>query len=439
MPLNSRRRYALVGAGSRAGMFLRAITGDHADVAELVAMADTNQARPAVHNKRLAEPVPVYDAADFTEMLKRERVDVVLVATVDRYHDHYVAAALDAGCDAITEKPMTVDVAGCRRILDAQRRTGRDVRVTFNYRYNPLHEAVKRVISSGEIGEVGSVHFEWLLDVRHGADYFRRWHRDKANSGGLLVHKAGHHFDLVNWWLDDGPEQVFAAGRLFFYGEQGRRHGYARDYERAHGAADADGDPFALRMADEPTMRELYLEAEGYDGYIRDRNVFAPGVTIEDDMAVLVRYTRGASMSYHLTAYAPWEGYRVMFNGSKGRLELEVVESDHVSPAAAAGVKGEPGAESTAEKGSKRLLLRPFWAPPREIGVDGLSRHGHGGADVRMLADLIRPDAPPDPLGRTANAVDGARALLTGLAANESLAQGQAVRVPDLLNLEDNE
>ncbi|GGN42412.1 putative dehydrogenase [Actinoplanes campanulatus] len=439
MPLSSRRRYALVGAGSRAGMFLRAITGDHADVAELVAMADTNQARPAAHNRRLAEPVPVYDAADFTEMLKRERVDVVLVATVDRYHDHYVAAALDAGCDAITEKPMTVDVAGCRRILDAQRRTGRDVRVTFNYRYNPLHEAVKRVISSGEIGEIGSVHFEWLLDVRHGADYFRRWHRDKANSGGLLVHKAGHHFDLVNWWLDDGPEQVFAAGRLFFYGEQGRRHGYARDYDRAHGAATADGDPFALRMADEPTMRELYLEAEGDDGYIRDRNVFAPGVTIEDDMAVLVRYTRGASMSYHLTAYAPWEGYRVMFNGSRGRLELEVVESDHVSPGAAAGVKGEPGAESAAEKGFKRLLVRPFWAPPREVVVDGLSRHGHGGADVRMLADLIRPGAPKDPLGRTAGAVDGARALLTGLAANESLAQGQAVRVQDLLDLEDNE
>ncbi|WP_430791417.1 Gfo/Idh/MocA family protein [Actinoplanes sp. G11-F43] len=442
MTLSTRRRYALVGAGSRAGMFLRAITGDHADVAELVAMADTNPARPAVHNERLARlgvpPVPVYDAADFTEMLKRERVDVVLVATVDRYHDHYVAAALDAGCDAITEKPMTVDAAGCRRILDAQRRTGRDVRVTFNYRYNPLHEAVKRVIASGEIGEIGSVHFEWLLDVRHGADYFRRWHRDKENSGGLLVHKAGHHFDLVNWWLDDSPAQVFAAGRLFFYGDQGRRHGYARDYDRAHGAAGAEGDPFALRMADEPAMKELYLDAENHDGYHRDRNVFAPGVTIEDDMAVLVRYTGGASMSYHLTAYAPWEGYRVMFNGSRGRLELEVVESDHVAPAAAAGVKGEPGAESTAEQGFKRLLVRPFWAPPREITVDGLSRQGHGGADVRMLADLIRPDPPEDPLGRTANAVDGARALLTGLAANESLLRGEAVHVHELLDLEDN-
>ncbi|KUL30009.1 Gfo/Idh/MocA family protein [Actinoplanes awajinensis] len=434
-------RYALVGAGARAGMFIRALTDDHADVAQLVALADTNPERLAVHNRRLAAEgkaqVPLYAASDFTEMLKRERVDVVLVTTVDRYHDEYLVAAMEAGCDAVTEKPMTVDVPGCRRILAAQARTGRRVRVTFNYRYNPLHQAVKQVLASGEIGEIGSVHFEWLLDVRHGADYFRRWHRDKANSGGLLVHKAGHHFDLVNWWLDDAPDQVFAAGRLFFYGEQGRRHGYARDYDRAHGAAAAEGDPFALRMADEPAMRELYLQAEQHDGYLRDQNVFAPGVTIEDDMAVLVRYARGPSMSYHLTAYAPWEGYRVMVNGSRGRLELEVVETDHVAPGAAGAVKGEPGSLSSAEQGWRRLLVRPFWAPPREITVDGYSRQGHGGADVRMLADLIRPDAPPDPLGRTANAVDGARALLTGLAANESLATGQAVRVSDLLDLEE--
>ena len=46
---------------------------------------------------------------------------------------------------------------------------------------------------------------EWLLDTRHGADYFRRWHRNKNNSGGLMVHKATHHFDLVNWWMIPTP------------------------------------------------------------------------------------------------------------------------------------------------------------------------------------------------------------------------------------------
>src|SRR3954451_10064853 len=268
--MGGRRRYAVVGTGARAEMFVRAMVGEHADRCAVVALADTNPVRARVHRDLVtslgAPPPAVYDAADFGRMLAEERIDTVLVSTVDRYHDRYIVAALEAGCDAVTEKPMTIDAARCRSILDAVARTGRRVTVTFNYRYNPLHERVRELLAGGEIGEVGSVHFEWLLDVRHGADYFRRWHRDKANSGGLLVHKATHHFDLVNWWIDSEPVKVFADGKLFFYGaENGRRRGLARDYERADGAAAAADDPFAIKLAANGVLRELYLEAEHED------------------------------------------------------------------------------------------------------------------------------------------------------------------------------
>ncbi|WP_431907836.1 Gfo/Idh/MocA family protein [Micromonospora carbonacea] len=434
-----RTRHAVVGTGARAEMFVRALVRDHADTAELVAFADVNQARMDAHNRWLGElghpPVPTYRADEFAAMLAKERVDTVLVTTVDATHDEYIVAALHAGCDVVSEKPMTVDAPRCRRILDAVAETGRHVTVAFNYRYNPLHEQLRRLLADGAVGEIGSVHFEWLLDVRHGADYFRRWHRDKANSGGLMVHKASHHFDLVNWWLDATPVEVYAAGRLFFYGDAGRRHGYARDYERAHDAPAAADDPFALRMTEHPRLRELYLDAEAEDGYHRDQNVFAPGVTIEDDMAVLARYSTGATMTYHLTAYAPWEGYRVMVNGSRGRLELEVVESEFVSPQAAGALKGAAlhGAEAAAEGGSATLTLRPYWQPPRRIEVEGYTRQGHGGADARMTRVLF--GGATDPLRRAATARDGALALLTGLAANRSFETGQAVRVADLLSL----
>ena len=437
--MSRRPRYALVGAGARAEMFVRAIVVDHAATAELVALADPNPVRLEAHNRWLVElgaaPVPAYPAAMFVEMLDKEDVDAVVVTTVDRTHDEYIVAALDAGRDVITEKPMTVDAARCRRILDAVERTGRRVTVTFNYRYNPVHERVRELLASGEVGEIGSVHFEWLLDVRHGADYFRRWHRDKANSGGLLVHKSSHHFDLVNWWLGARPVDVHAFGRLFFYGEAGQRHGYARPYDRVHGAAAAGGDPFALHLADHPRLTELYLDAEAEDGYLRDRNVFAPGVTIEDDLALLVRYDTGATMTYHLTAYAPWEGYRLMVNGSRGRLELEVVESDHVSLAASGALKGAAlhGAEAAAEQGGTRLTVRPYWAPPRDVGTPGHTREGHGGADARMTAVLF--GGQTDPFSRTATERDGALALLTGLAGNESMATGQPVHVADLLTV----
>jgi predicted dehydrogenase len=418
----ARRRLALVGTGHRAEMFVRAATREHADRVELVAFADVNPARIATHNRWLEadgiKPLPAYAAGEVPEMLAREEVDALIVTSVDRTHADHIVTALDAGRDVITEKPMTVDAPSCRRILDAADRSGRDVSVAFNYRFNPVHEMVRTLLARGEIGEIGSVHFEWLLDVRHGADYFRRWHRDKANSGGLLVHKSGHHFDLVNWWLDAAPASVYADGRLFFYGEQGRRHGYARGYQRASGSDDAQGDPFALDLGSDRRLKELYLDAEAQDGYHRDQNVFAPGVSIEDDMAVLVRYDTGATMTYHLTAYAPWEGYRVMFNGSKGRLELEVVESSYAGGDAAHG---------------GTLTLRPFWSPPTPIEMQPYDRDGHGGADKRMTAVLM--GGVPDPLRRSATARDGALALLTGLAANQSLQTAAPVRVADLLDL----
>ncbi|MFG2374240.1 Gfo/Idh/MocA family protein [Streptomyces sp. NPDC048504] len=434
-----RRRCAVVGLGARAQLFTQALSGPYADRVELVGFCDVNAHRMAVHSQWIGADLPAYAAEDFEEMLRRERVDLVVVCSVDRTHDHYIVRALEAGCDVVTEKPMTTDAPRARRILDAQRRTGRDVRVAFNYRYNPVHAAVKETLASGAIGEIGSVHFEWLLDLRHGADYFRRWHRDKANSGGLMVHKASHHFDLVNWWLGTAPETVYAQGGLFFYGDEaGRRRGLAREYARAHGSPAAEGDPFAVRLADSPVLSALYLDAEAEDGYHRDQNVFGPGVTIEDDMAVLVRYASGATLTYHLTAYAPWEGYRIAFNGSAGRLELLVEESTWTRPQArtdgASAVMH--GTAVGDDAGRTQLLLRRFWEQPAEVKV-ATGEGGHGGGDVRMLEDLFGGPRTggPDPLGRAAGATDGARSLVTALAANESFETGLPVQARDLLEV----
>lgn len=430
------RRFAVVGLGGRAELYVTSLAGTYGDRAVLVGFCDPNPTRMAVHSehlKALDHPdVPHYAPADFARMLAEQRPDTVVVTSMDVTHDDYIVAALDAGCDVITEKPMTIDAQRCRRILDAERASTGTVRVTFNYRYNPVHEQVKRVLAAGSIGEIGSVHFEWLLDTRHGADYFRRWHRDKANSGGLMVHKSTHHFDLVNWWLDDRPELVFGSGKLFFYGqENGERRGLARDYERAHGAAAAADDPFAIRLADNDKLRRLYLDAEGDDGYHRDQNVFAPGITIEDDMAVLVRYSRGTTMSYHLTAYSPWEGYRIGFNGSAGRLELIVHENRWArSPVEAAG----PAIHGTEAEQDARatLTLHPHWGPPQTL-LDEPLGHGHGGGDARMLADILDPD-PHDPLGRGAGVTDGAWSLVTGLAANQSFVTGLPVTAREVLD-----
>ncbi len=427
----ARRRYAQVGTGGRATFYYEAIAGDYRETSELVAFCDMNQTRMDYANRVLQEtyhqkPVPTFTPDRFDEMIRTTRPDTVVVTSIDRTHHRYIIRAMELGCDVITEKPMTVDEVKCQAIFDAIRRTGRKLRVTFNYRYAPHITKVRELLRDGIIGDIHAVHFEWVLDTVHGADYFRRWHRDKRNSGGLLVHKATHHFDLVNFWLASRPKTVFAFGDLMFYGrENAEKRGLTRFYSRVHGSPNATGDPFALDLAGNPVMKAVYLDAEKDDGYLRDQSVFGDGISIEDTMAVLVRYANGAMMSYSLVAYSPWEGFHVNLTGSKGRLEVEVIENSYVSLA------GEKSQEGAARE--RHIVVRPQFAPPYEVPIDE-AEGGHGGGDPVLLNDIFGTPKP-DPFNRAASHIDGAWSILTGIAANRSMRTGLPVDVDTLVKL----
>jgi predicted dehydrogenase len=411
------RRYAVVGLGHRAQLYIDALLGEWSDTGEIVAFCDTNRTRMAYHNDRIGGAVPLFPADRYAEVLAL--ADAVVITTVDARHADYVCAALDAGVDVIVEKPLTVDAEGCARIAAAAGRSTARLIVTFNYRYSPRNSAVRRLLADGRIGRVTSVHFEWLLDTMHGADYFRRWHREKANSGGLLVHKSTHHFDLVNWWLGSSPETVFAQTGLRFYGPNGQPRPV-----RSHGAPELGTDPFLLDIAADPRLKALYLDAEHEDGYIRDRDVFGDGIDIDDTMSVLIRYTDRTTMTYSLTAYSPWEGYRVAFNGTRGRIELLVCERAWTPANGAV----DP---SAAEAGSfEHLTVQEHWQKPEEVTIVNGSG-GHGGGDRLLLDDVFR-GAGDDPLGRQAGYADGIRSVLTGVAADRSARTGLPVKLSDL-------
>jgi len=433
--MSARRRYAIVGTGSRAGMFVDATTVTYRDTAELVGLCDLSQRRMDWHNRRLETtagiaPRPTYLAGAFDRMVADTRPDTIIVTTVDATHHQYIIRAMELGCDVITEKPMTTDAGRMRAIFDAIARTGRSLRVTFNYRYAPAYTVLRRLMMEGIVGRPLCVDFSWVLDTRHGADYFRRWHRERANSGGLLVHKATHHFDLVNWWIDSYPRQVFALAGLGFYGRaNAEARGETYSYARYTGNDAARDDPFALFLDRNAALRGLYLDAEAETGYVRDRNVFGEPISIDDTMTVTARYRNGALLSYCLVAYAPWEGLRIAITGDRGRLEMDIVENvTHLM---------EDAERATASKGafrSRRITVYPMFGAPRDVEVPS-GEGGHGGADPVMLADLFLADPPLDPYGRAASHVDGAASALVGFAANESIRCGRLVHVDDLFRL----
>ncbi|MBI5382988.1 MAG: Gfo/Idh/MocA family oxidoreductase [Opitutae bacterium] len=425
-----RTRYAIVGTGSRHQMYQDAIEKTYAAYAELVALCDTNPGRLELARKRStkngAAQVPAgYLAADFAKMVAETKPNVVIVTTVDSFHHEYIIRALEAGCDVVTEKPMTNTPERCQAVLDACQRTGRHCRVTFNYRYSPPRTQVKDILMSGEIGDVLSVDFHWLLNTFHGADYFRRWHSQKKFSNGLMLHKATHHFDLVNWWLGAMPVAVSGTGKREFYTpEMAKRLGLASHHERCLTCPEKTKCGFFLDIAASNSLRELYLDHEKHDGYFRDRCVFRPEIDIEDTMNVLVKYDTGATMTYSLNAFNAWEGYQIAFNGTKGRLEHSAVESIYVN--------GTDSVQGGIKTGGITTRVIPLRGAARDF-TPWTASGGHGGGDKVMLDDLFLPTAPADKYLRAADERAGAASLLVGAAANRSFVTGQSVAIADLV------
>jgi predicted dehydrogenase len=403
----------------------------------LVGLVEPNPGRLSVHLNRLSDAgldttsVVAGQPDDLERVLKETEADRVIITSPDYTHAELIVRSLDADVDVVVEKPLTINAEATRQIADAVQRSGRQVIVTHNYRYSPRNSGLKKLIKNGAIGTPLSVMFEWVLDTAHGADYFRRWHRDKANSGGLLIHKASHHFDLVNWWLADTPTQVYARGGVRFYGSENaaaRKMGAHPD----RGTHDGTHSPWELDLRSDARLKALYLDNESYDGYHRDQDVFGPGVTTEDNLAVIVDYARDATLSYALNAHSPWEGYRVGVNGDEGRAELEVVERAAVLTDADGRAVIDPSAlpASSSRIGGERLTLQRHWEPAQDVKIEE-GTGGHGGGDALLLNDIFRGPGD-DWLERSADWLDGIRAIAVGMAGNESLRTGLPIKITDL-------
>ncbi len=405
-----KKRIAIVGTGVRAlGMWSKSVLQEYPDQVEFVGLCDINPGRLAYFKKATGFTCSTF--TDFEKMMKETTPDTLVVTTVDSTHHEFIVRGMELGADIITEKPLTTDEQKCEAILAAEKKTGKRVIVTFNYRYSPNRAKLYELLRNDSIGELTSVDFHWYLDIRHGAEYFRRWHRLKEKGGTLWVHKATHHFDLLNWWIESDPSEVYATGSLDFYGKNNSfRHTHCRPCPHKNNCK------FYFDITKNKGLTELYTDHEQHDGYLRDGCVWKEDINIYDKMAATIRYENGVQVSYSLTTYSPYEGYRIAFNGTKGRIDLWIEESNPVEE------KPYDEIVVTRNFGTREFIRIPH------------SKSGHGGGD-KILKDSIFNGGGDDPLHQEASVRDGALSILVGIAARKSCETGMPVKIADLTSI----
>lgn len=451
-----RRSYALVGLGQRGvNMFLLPLDRDFRDVAEIVGICDTTAERVTLARRKVNNEIEGFQNAAM--MLDAAKPEYLIVATPDYTHHTYVLEALKRGVNVICEKPITTSFENCAALLSAESSSRGTITATLNYRFVPIARRMKELLVSGLVGEIFSVEFSWFLDTVHGADYYRRWHREKSHSGGLLNHKSCHHFDFVNWLLDDEPELVHALAAQKVYGPHRKEVGV-----RCSGCKYATSCEFYYDLASDEASSELYASAETEDHYMRDACVFAPTVEIEDTYVLNVRYARGPLLSYCLHSYMPFEGWRMAMNGRNGRLECQLIQRTYdrdvhnlealarrsagraVDPVAIPAV-GAPTPSSPHH--SQYIRFYPMFGGVQEFSVAdaetstrrGVPRSGqptldHSDADRNLREALFR-GLTEDRLGQVAGLRTAIMASAVGLLAGKSLQSGRAETLRDYLDL----
>lgn len=427
----AKKRLALVGVGDRGTSFWgKRIVDNYGDIIEFVGLCDINPGRLELAKKNIGVDCPVFN--DFDEMVTKTKPDLVIVTTVDANHHHFVIRAMELGVDVLTEKPLTTDEVKAQAIIDAEKRTGKKVIVGFNYRYGTLFSAIKEQLAIKPIGKITSVDFHWYLNTYHGADYFRRWHGERNKSGTLLVHKSTHHFDLLNWLIDSDPLEVQAFGSLEHYGKNNKFRGV-----NCRNCAYTDQCKFYFDISRNKRYSQIYVQNEKYDGYIRDNCVWREEIDIYDKMAVQIKYANNVQVSYSLTTYSPYEGWRIAFNGMNGRLEswedIPWRMKEKVDQA-----ERHAAEMNQTERGNVRydeIFFQENFNRDHEIIKIEAARGGHGGGDSRLQDKIFRDPNMADPFKHAAGSRDGVMSAIIGIAARKSIEENRIVKIEELTDI----
>lgn len=428
-------KVVLVGTGDRGISFWgKRLVEHYNDIIEFVGLCDINPGRVAFAKKYIGANCPVFTS--FEEMITKTSPDLVMVATVDSNHHEFIIKAMEMGINVLTEKPLTTDELKCQQILDVEATSGKNLIVGFNDRWQPFTAKIKELMLEKRIGTLRSVDFHWYLNTYHGASYFRRWHGLRQYSGTLLVHKATHHFDFMNWIIDSDPMEVFAYGSLEFYGHNGPFRG-----RNCRDCAYKEKCRFFWDITKNDLYMDLYVTNEKYDGYIRDNCLFRREINIYDKMSVQVKYANNVVLNYSLTAYAPYEGWRLAMNGTEGRLDawkdIPWLADEKISQHDVHATQMDQSRKSVS-KDYNEIMIMDIFGDYESIRVPKV-KGGHGGGDSRMQDKLFRNPNEPDPLDQAAGSRDGAMSILIGIAARKSIESGQPVRIAELTSLEPRE
>lgn len=379
-------RTAVIGLGGRGLYFARQYDKAAHPGFELAAVCDLAADRLQKVRNKFGDSISYY--TDMHDMLARADIDAVLVATSDPDHVQPTLAALRAGKHVMVEKPLCQSVLDAKLMIQEARQARGIFMIGFELREVSVFRMMKQFAEEKRIGDIKIGHA--FDNVSVGGNYF--YHdpaKQKAFFKTLLLQKASHSLDLLNWVMGSDPVKVYAVGGLDFYGGSEDPELRCRDCEKAERC------PYRINSQSFKMDYDAVIEKE-------DRCVWSSEMDLVDNSELCITYANGAKATFHECHFTPEYTREFWFVGTKGKMY---------------GYYDNPG----------RFLIRieHAYSPERytEEFKPPYGGGGHGGGDNSLRDEfhrrIVAHDSPVDAIASayysTALAVCAEESIDTGL------------------------
>lgn len=411
-------KIGILGFGGRGCSLLAPLLNENLD-ARLTTIIDPDIPRAKYFMKERigngeisSEEAGMVKFVENIRQIKEGELDVLLLTASEKVRTKVFKDAVLTGAHLFVEKGLSNDLEGARTIVASLKHLskGQKIMMGFNRRYDPLISEIKKIIDLGMLGRIRFINYIEKLCQVHGAGFYARWHRQIDESGGMLVTKACHDFDTINYFVNEYPKQVFCDQTSLMFGLGGKE---ARD--KCHRCDRTHVCEFeALKRTGNTTRKQKLRFNEVYtnensvstDGYTYNDCVWKDDTELHDTSSILFQYPDGLRANYTQVLYSPIESRTIMLLGSKGGIHYDQKE--------------------------KFLEYRDLWNETVYKISANKTSGGHGGADTSMIRafyNMILNDE--DPKGTIK---DGIAALCGAIGAYASAEKKTWVNVEELIS-----
>jgi predicted dehydrogenase len=309
------------------------------------------------------------------ELLARNDITWVMVASWNKYHAEQVISAFEAGKHVFCQKPLAVNLDQCLAMRAAWQKSGKQFVIGFNLRYSPHYRKIKELLAIGSIGDIISFEFNETLDFNHGGFIMGDWRRLRDNAGTHLLEKCCHDIDLANWIIESRASRVASFGHLDFF-----------------------------LPKNESALARVGKTRSGRQGYMTWRdgktvNPFTSDKDISDNQVVIIEYENGVRATLHMNSNTAIPERRMYICGTHGTLRADLIS------------------------GTIEVKRIGFGHETESHSMKGAGMHG--GGDEILAQELIATMLKNEPTSTTLQ--DGLAAAVTCFAIDDAADSGTVV------------